>query len=47
LIEQIIKLEQVTTFEDLIKRRLSILDELQDIKDVMGVPVEAVKKLFT
>jgi len=46
LIKTIIKTEKVTTFDDLIKRRLSILENPSDIKTVLGVPVEEVKALF-
>lgn len=47
LVKQIIKREKVTTFEDLIKRRLSILEDPHNLKDVMGLPVDEVKALFT
>ena len=46
MVKQIIKTEKVTTFDDLVKRRLSILDEPQELKDVMGLPVADVKALF-
>lgn len=46
MIKQIMDQEKVTTFEDLIKRRLSLLEETSQIKDVMGIPVEDVKNLF-
>lgn len=46
MIKEIIKNERVTTFDDLIKRRLSILEDPQQLKDVMGIPVETVKALF-
>jgi len=46
MIKQIIKQEHVTTFEDLVKRRLSLLDEPQHLKNVMGIPVDEVKALF-
>jgi len=47
MIKTIIATELVTTFDDLIKRRLSILEEPHQLKDVMGVPVEDVKALFS
>lgn len=47
MVKKIIKTERVTTFEDLVKRRLSILEEVENIKDVMGIPVSEVKALFT
>lgn len=46
MVKKIIKTEKVTTFEDLVKRRLSILDDPHHLKDVMGLPVEEVKALF-
>lgn len=46
MIKQIIATERVTTFDDLVKRRLSILEETHHLKDVMGVPVSDVKALF-
>lgn len=46
LLERIIKNEYVTTYDDLIRRRLSIVDEPDHLKDVMGLPVEMVKGYF-
>lgn len=46
LVKKIISSERVTTFEDLIKRRLSLLEDPHHIKDVMGIPVEKIKALF-
>ena len=46
LVKKIIKTERVTTFEDLIKRRLSLLEDPSALKDVMGIPVAEVKALF-
>ena len=46
LMKKIIATEEVTTFEDLIKRRLSMVEEPQDLKTVMGLPIEAVKALL-
>ncbi|WP_408096206.1 FAD-dependent oxidoreductase [Peredibacter sp. HCB2-198] len=47
MVKKIIKTEKVTTFEDLVKRRLSILEDPHHMKDVMGIPVEEVKALFS
>ncbi len=46
LITRIIKDERVTTFEDLVKRRLSILEDPHHLTNVMGIPVADVKALF-
>lgn len=46
MIKDIISKEKVTTFEDLIKRRLSLIDDPDKIKLVMGIPVEEIKALF-
>ena len=46
LMKKIIATEDVTTFEDLIKRRLSMVEEPQDLKTIMGLPIEAVKALL-
>ena len=46
MIKKIIQTEHVTTFEDLVKRRLSMLEDPHHLKDVMGIPVEEVKALF-
>lgn len=46
LIKKIISDEKVTTFEDLITRRLSLLEKPQELKEVMGIPVEKIKALF-
>ena len=46
MIKKIIQTEHVTTFEDLVKRRLSLLEDPHHLKDVMGIPVEEVKALF-
>lgn len=45
MVKEIIIKEKVTTFDDLVKRRLSLLEEPGDLKDVMGLPLEAVKDL--
>lgn len=46
MVKKIIKTEHVTTFEDLVKRRLSLLEDPHHMKDVMGIPVEMIKALF-
>ena len=46
LIKKIIQDEKVTTFEDLVKRRLSLLEDPHEIKEIMGIPVEKIKALF-
>jgi len=46
MVKKIITTERVTTFEDLVKRRLSLLEDPHHLKDVMGIPVEQVKALF-
>lgn len=46
MVKKIIKTEYVTTFEDLVKRRLSLLEDPHQMKDVMGIPVEDVRALF-
>lgn len=46
MLQKIIKTEFVTTFEDLVHRRLSMLEEPKSLTDVMGIPVEDVKALL-
>lgn len=46
MIKEIIRTEHVTTFDDLVKRRLSMLEDPHHIKNVMGIPVEEVRALF-
>lgn len=46
MVKEIIRREKVTTFEDLIKRRLSLLEEPEKITDVMGLSVKEVKALL-
>jgi len=46
MLKNIIATEKVTTFEDLVKRRLSLLEDPDHMKDVMGIPVEQVQALF-
>ncbi len=45
LLKEIIRTECVSTYDDLIKRRLSILEN--DPESVMGIPASEVKALFT
>ncbi len=47
LLRQIIKTEYVTTFDDLVRRRLSLLEGPEDLKDVLGLPVAEVRSFFT
>ncbi len=44
LVKKIISLEKVSTLEDLVKRRLSLLENVNELKDVMGIPLDLVKK---
>jgi glycerol-3-phosphate dehydrogenase len=46
MIKKIIETEKVVTFEDLVSRRLSLLENPQQIKDVMGIPADQVRALF-
>jgi glycerol-3-phosphate dehydrogenase len=46
LIKKIISHEKVYTFDDLIKRRLSLLERPSELKEVMGIPVNQIKDLF-
>lgn len=46
MVKLIIKTEKVTTFEDLVKRRLSLLEDPQLMKDVMGIDAQEIKNLF-
>ena len=46
MVKEIIRTEYVTTFEDLVHRRLSLLEDPHHLKDVMGIPVEDIRKLF-
>lgn len=45
LMKKIIRTEKVVTFDDLVKRRLSILEENPQI--IMGIPAAEVKNLFS
>ncbi len=47
LVREIIRTEYVTTFDDLVRRRLSLLEGPEDLKDVLGLPVSEVRSLFT
>ncbi len=46
MVKEIIQKERVTTFDDLIKRRLSLLEETSDLTNVMGLPVQEIRSLF-
>ncbi|NBU05351.1 MAG: hypothetical protein EBT39_03250, partial [Sphingobacteriia bacterium] len=46
LVKRIIQEEKVTKFEDLIQRRLSIIENPADLKDVMGLSVQEIRDLF-
>lgn len=46
MIKEIIRSERVTTFNDLVQRRLSLLERPDELKDIMGVPVDQVRALF-
>jgi glycerol-3-phosphate dehydrogenase len=46
LVKKIIETEKVTTFEDLVQRRLSLIHAPEKLHDIMGLPVEKVRKLF-
>jgi glycerol-3-phosphate dehydrogenase len=46
MVKKIIETEKVTTFEDLIMRRLSMIEDPNHLKDVMGLSVDDVRKLF-
>lgn len=46
LIKEIISKEKVVTFEDLVRRRLSILTKPEEITQIYGLPVQKVRELF-
>lgn len=46
LVKEIIRTEHVKTFEDLVHRRLSLLESPAEIQDVMGIPADQIKELF-
>jgi glycerol-3-phosphate dehydrogenase len=43
LVKKIIQTENVTKFEDLVQRRLSLLDDPNNLTSVMGIPVDEIK----
>jgi glycerol-3-phosphate dehydrogenase len=47
MVKKIIATEKVTTFDDLVRRRLSLLEDPKNMKDVMGIPVEQIRALFS
>jgi glycerol-3-phosphate dehydrogenase len=46
LLKKIISEERVTTFEDLVKRRLSLLDKVEDLKTIDEIPVKEIQALL-
>jgi glycerol-3-phosphate dehydrogenase len=46
MVKKIIQEERVTTFEDLITRRLSLTEAPDKLTHVMGIPVEEIKQFF-
>lgn len=46
LLQKILKTEYVTTFEDLVQRRLSIIEKPEKLTSVMGLPIREVKEYF-
>jgi glycerol-3-phosphate dehydrogenase len=46
MVKEIIQKEKVTTFEDLIQRRLSMVEDPKTLNSVMGLPVDEVKNLL-
>ncbi len=46
LLQKIIKKEQVKTMDDLIKRRLSLLEEPDQIKEISGIPIQVIQDYF-
>jgi hypothetical protein len=47
LVREILRREYVTTFEDLVQRRLSLVEAPGALTDVMGLPVAELRALFT
>jgi glycerol-3-phosphate dehydrogenase len=47
MVKKILIQEKVTTFEDLVKRRLSMIERPEDLKNVMGLPIDHVKSLLS
>lgn len=46
LIKAIIRQEKVTTLEDLIKRRLSMIEPLEKLEEIEGIKIEEIKKML-
>lgn len=46
LLQEVIKKEYVVTFEDLVFRRLSFIGDPFEQKQILGLPIEEIKKLF-
>jgi glycerol-3-phosphate dehydrogenase len=46
LVKKIIQSEKVKTYDDLIKRRLSIIESTEQAHQIMGIPLEEIKSLF-
>jgi len=46
LVKRIFQEEKVTTFEDLVQRRLSIIENPADLNDVLGLSVQEISELF-
>jgi glycerol-3-phosphate dehydrogenase len=46
LIKKVIQEERVTTLEDLLKRRLSVIKDLQSNDSIQGLSVNEIKNLF-
>lgn len=47
LLKKIVQTEEVTTFDDLVKRRLSLLEDPATLTSVMGIPINEVKALLS
>ncbi|MGE3610196.1 MAG: FAD-dependent oxidoreductase [Bacteriovoracaceae bacterium] len=46
LLKKILLTEQVTTLEDLLKRRVSMIENPNDLQSVLGMPINEVKNYF-
>jgi hypothetical protein len=46
MVKEIIVKERVTTLDDLLKRRLSMIEDPKDLKEVLGLKIDEVKNLF-
>ena len=46
MLKKIISTERVKTFDDLISRRLSLIEKSDTLTHVMGIPVDQVKNLL-